>query len=170
MARNQTEGKGQIGRTWHSSAGQNLCFSLILKPRFLQPQSIWNLSMAMALGILDYAKSHFQSQVWSLKWPNDLLFGDRKMAGLLINNQIQGKSLEYAIIGIGFNLNEKAFPKDIPNPISLHEITQQHHIPEEEMGKMLLFLEERYRQLRSGSFDELEGALSQGNVWHPFAL
>jgi BirA family transcriptional regulator, biotin operon repressor / biotin---[acetyl-CoA-carboxylase] ligase len=113
----QTQGKGQGKNTWHSEAGLNILCSVILHPDFLSAERQFYLSMCVSNAIVDLLKSyHCDAQI---KWPNDILINGQKIAGLLIENIIQGRKIQSAIIGIGININQTAFPHDIQNPTSL---------------------------------------------------
>ena len=114
----QTKGKGQIGRYWHSEAGKNLLVSCILYPDFILPRNQYLLNMSMALGVKQFIDLH--SNVSSeIKWPNDIYINHKKIAGILIQNTLMGKSISHSIVGIGININQTHFPNEIPNPTSL---------------------------------------------------
>ena len=83
-----------------------------------------------------------------IKWPNDLYVGDRKICGILIENVLEGKQVRESIIGIGLNLNQLQFPADLPNPVSLRQLTGRRYEPEatlealwEELKKSAALLE-----------------------------
>ena len=122
LAHNQWAGKGQRGKTWLSEPGQNLTMSLLIEPSPLIISQQFLLSAAVALGILEFVKG-FESKNWGIKWPNDIYWNDRKAAGILIENVILGKTWAWAVAGIGMNLNQAFFPPEIPNAISLKQIT-----------------------------------------------
>jgi BirA family biotin operon repressor/biotin-[acetyl-CoA-carboxylase] ligase len=122
LAYRQWAGKGQRGKTWISEPGQSINMSLVLDPRPLALSGQFLLGAAVALGCL-FTVRNFEAEGWTLKWPNDLYWRDRKAAGILIENIIKGKEWLYVVAGIGMNLNQTAFPPDLPNPISLKQIT-----------------------------------------------
>jgi BirA family biotin operon repressor/biotin-[acetyl-CoA-carboxylase] ligase len=130
LARHQWAGKGQRGKTWVAEPGQNLLMSLILEPSFLKISSQFLLSAATALGILEVVGSYAKEK-WTIKWPNDIYWGDRKAAGILIENIIRGENWTWAVVGIGVNLNQKSFPAEVPNAISLKQITGNSFEPRE---------------------------------------
>jgi BirA family biotin operon repressor/biotin-[acetyl-CoA-carboxylase] ligase len=76
--------------------------------------------MAFSLAIYDCLKSILNNQNLKIKWPNDLYVGDKKIAGILIQNTIRGTRLHNSILGVGINVNQKIFPDDIPNPSSVY--------------------------------------------------
>jgi BirA family transcriptional regulator, biotin operon repressor / biotin---[acetyl-CoA-carboxylase] ligase len=128
LARNQWAGKGQRGKVWQSEPGQNLTMSLVIEPAPLLLSHQFLLSAAVALGILDLIQA-FVRNYWSIKWPNDIYWNDRKAAGILIESVIQGKNWPFAVAGIGMNLNQESFPAEIPNAISLKQITGENYNP-----------------------------------------
>jgi BirA family biotin operon repressor/biotin-[acetyl-CoA-carboxylase] ligase len=113
----QSAGKGQIGRYWHSEAGKNLLASFILYPKNLAATDQFFLNIISGLAVMDVV-SAFCKNV-SIKWPNDIYVQNKKIAGILVQNTLRGKDVKSTIIGIGINVNEIAFPDDLPNPTSL---------------------------------------------------
>ena len=85
---NQTKGRGQRGNNWDSLPGENLTFSILLKPKFLATRDQFQLNMAIAIGIADGVRQLMSQQV-SLKWPNDIMIDGKKVGGILIENQSQ---------------------------------------------------------------------------------
>lgn len=124
----QTHGKGQHGRVWESQKGQNLLCSYVLELKSLNPAKNWGpedqkgLSAAVAIG----AKAFFGANAGDetlIKLPNDIYWRDRKAGGILIENSLRGTEWTWAVIGIGFNINQTSFSPDAPNPVSLRQIT-----------------------------------------------
>ena len=118
VANDQSMGRGQRGNSWQSQPGENLTFTVVLKPHFLTPQRQFVLNKMVSLAICDALVKWGCGGV-KVKWPNDVYVGDRKVAGILIENSIKGNILTSAIVGIGLNVNQRNFPPDIPNPTSL---------------------------------------------------
>jgi len=114
----QTAGQGQIGRDWHSAPGLNLCLSCVLYPK-IHPQQQFQISMAVALAVRETVAAICKERAVCIKWPNDVYVGDLKIAGILIQNAIQGNGITSSIAGIGLNVNEVDFPEHLPNPTSL---------------------------------------------------
>jgi BirA family transcriptional regulator, biotin operon repressor / biotin---[acetyl-CoA-carboxylase] ligase len=102
----QTGGKGQRGRVWESEAGENLTFSVVLKPEIKVAEQ-YLISAAVSLSVIDLLES--KGCEGYVKWPNDIIVNDHKIAGLLIENQLKGDKVEYAIAGIGLNVNQVHF-------------------------------------------------------------
>lgn len=114
----QTAGRGQIGRGWHSAPGLNLSLSYILYPA-IKPQDQFQISMAVAVAVSGTVSQHCGADRVRIKWPNDIYVDDRKIAGILIQNSIQGNQITACVAGIGLNVNETDFPPELPNPTSL---------------------------------------------------
>lgn len=104
----QTNGKGQRGNSWQSERGQNLLFSLFVTSQRLQIEETYLLTLTAGLAIAELVEELTQSPYVKLKWPNDVYVKDRKIAGILIETSLK-KQLEYAIIGIGLNVNQSHF-------------------------------------------------------------
>ena len=131
----QTQGKGQHGRIWESSKGQNILCSYILELEKLDDLKKWTptdqigFSAAIALGARAFFAGFAGSET-KIKKPNDIYFSDRKAGGILIENLVRGKEWTWAVIGIGMNINQTAFSSAAvnsvsSNPISLQEITNK---------------------------------------------
>ncbi|HEY2648473.1 MAG TPA: biotin--[acetyl-CoA-carboxylase] ligase [Puia sp.] len=128
IARHQSAGKGQRGKKWIGEPGQNLMMSLVIEPFPLILTQQFLLSGAVALAILDLMK-RFHDRNWKIKWPNDIYWSDRKAGGLLVESIVIGQTWRWAVVGIGLNLNQTAFPGDIPNPVSLNQIIGASYEP-----------------------------------------
>lgn len=116
----QTAGKGQRGNTWESEPGKNLTFSTVLYPTKLRVEKHFMLSVLAATSVLRALSRYAQG--FSIKWPNDIYWNNRKIGGILIENELEGKKVCRSIIGIGLNLNQRHFCSDAPNPVSLYQI------------------------------------------------
>lgn len=127
----QTQGKGQHGRVWESSAGQNLLCTYILELKQLDSTKKWvpehqiGFSAAIALGIRDFYDALTNGDT-KIKRPNDIYWRDRKAGGILIENLVRGTEWTWAVVGIGINVNQTQFSPDAPNPVSLKQITGQN--------------------------------------------
>lgn len=151
-AANQTAGRGQLGSLWHSIPDENLLLSILLYPTWLEAQAQFYLSMAVALGVNDLLASLGHSSLGhSIKWPNDLYWGNKKTAGILIQNTLAGSNLQSSIVGIGLNVNQLSFPPDLPNATSLALVIGKKMDPDEVAERLFECLERRYLQLKSGN-------------------
>lgn len=113
----QTEGRGQRGNRWESGKGENLMFSILFKPRGLRAADQYVLSQVCAVGVAGFLEE--KGLKASVKWPNDVYVGDRKICGMLIENTLSGDRLSVSVAGIGLNINQRVFPDSLPNPTSL---------------------------------------------------
>ena len=104
---------------WESEVGKNLTFSLAVDMSFLPAERQFLLSEAVPLGIVEMLDKLLPPEKLSIKWPNDIYVEDRKICGILIEHGISGEMLSSSVCGIGLNINQKEFPKDLPNPTSL---------------------------------------------------
>lgn len=126
LALSQTAGRGQRGNSWHSSPGQNLSFSFVLHRTGVEASRQYYISEYVVLGLLRMLSESLgedEAQHLSVKWPNDIYYRDNKLAGILIEHQLMGRAIQSSIVGIGLNVNERSFPEDLPNPISLSAIS-----------------------------------------------
>ena len=124
----QTAGRGQTGNSWESEEGKNLLCSVLLPPN----KNLYFLNIAVGVALL-----HVIGEDFTIKWPNDIYFGDKKAAGILIENAIIGNEIKYSIAGIGLNVNQTTFVSDAPNPISLKQIRGREYDIECLMNQLL---------------------------------
>ena len=117
----QTAGKGQVGNSWESEAGKNLMFSILLYPDFLPANRQFLISQIASLSVKETLEKYTDSV--TVKWPNDIYWKDRKICGMLIENDLSGQHLYCSVVGIGLNINQEIFRSDAPNPVSLTQIT-----------------------------------------------
>ena len=121
----QTSGKGQRGNSWESEREKNLLFSLLLTPAFLPANEQFVLSQIISLSIKEELDTYC-SEI-SIKWPNDIYWKNKKICGILIEHDLQGKNLSQTIAGIGININQEFFSSPAPNPVSLKQITGEEY-------------------------------------------
>ena len=122
----QTAGRGQKGNTWESEQGKNLLFSILAHPKNIKVREQFYISEAIALAVSDSVMAalgpQFAREV-SVKWSNDVYWKEFKMAGILIENTLQGDRILDTVVGVGLDVNQEVFLSDAPNPISLKNIT-----------------------------------------------
>ena len=128
-ALSQTAGRGQRGNTWSSATGENLTFSILLRfttgdpdPRFssfpfLRAIDQFVISEIATLSVVELLEKY--GIVASVKWPNDIYIEDRKICGILIENNLRGSGIYFSIVGIGLNINQKNFDVSLINPTSM---------------------------------------------------
>ena len=122
----QTAGRGQKGNSWESKDGKNLTFSLLLKRPPVKARDQFYLSEAAAIAVVE-ALVAAAGDGFTVKWPNDVYWQDKKICGMLIENSLDGADIATSIIGIGINVNQEHFVSDAPNPVSLINITGHEH-------------------------------------------
>ena len=141
----QTAGRGQRGNVWEAQPGQNLTFSIIFKPFFLPVKDQFYLTIALSLAIRDFLLNMSLEDVF-IKWPNDMLVANKKICGILIENQIQGTQLLNAVAGVGLNVNQTEFSVQTATSIKL--LTGNETGLAETLELLASFIEARYLQLR----------------------
>ena len=122
----QTAGRGQKGNSWESEDGKNLTFSMLLKRPPVKARDQFYLSEAAALAVVD-ALTAEAGDGFTVKWPNDVYWLDKKVCGMLIESSLDGSDIVTSIVGIGINVNQERFLSDAPNPVSLKGITGHEH-------------------------------------------
>ena len=150
FALDQRAGKGQMGRRWVSRPNENIIISIVLETTGLAPERVFYLSMAMALGTYDWF-SGIAGEECSLKWPNDIYWRDRKAGGILIENSWSGSYWQFAITGIGLNVNQVGFEEVAGKPVSLRQITGKTYDLLQEVKQLCGKLENRWKQLNTGN-------------------
>ncbi len=118
MADFQRAGRGQKNNTWFSSPGKNLLLSIILKSPIRMNQDIFRFNKTVSLCMVRWVAKISELEA-KIKWPNDIMIGEQKLAGLLIENIIQSKESMYTVLGIGLNVNQLFFPEDLSHATSL---------------------------------------------------
>ena len=113
----QTSGRGQGDHKWHSEAGMNLTFSILVKDPTVAPSDQASISRDIAESLVRLLEKH-GIKAW-IKPPNDIWVGDKKICGILIEHSLRGNHISWTIIGIGLNINQITFPEDLPNPTSM---------------------------------------------------
>ena len=150
MAESQTAGKGQRGNFWESESGKNLTFSIVLYPTAWEAKYHFSLSMLTAIACIETLGNYTKG--FSIKWPNDIYWHDKKIGGILIENELEGAYITQSILGIGLNINQEEFHTSAPNPVSLKQILGAEVDLMEVLSKVLHGITGGYRQLES-SFD-----------------
>jgi BirA family biotin operon repressor/biotin-[acetyl-CoA-carboxylase] ligase len=148
----QTAGRGQRGNAWESEPGKNITCSVLVKPVFLAVQDQFWLTVVASLAVYDtLLRLGIES---AIKWPNDLMVGDKKIAGILIENQISGTVLAKSVIGIGLNVNQQAF--SVSRATSVYLCVQKETALPVLFESLMECFEHRYWQLRQNKKDVLK--------------
>jgi BirA family biotin operon repressor/biotin-[acetyl-CoA-carboxylase] ligase len=171
MAEKQFAGRGQSTNTWVSEGGRNLTFSILLKPTFLTVERQFDLNKAISLALNDVLRAYVGDAA-TIKWPNDSYIGNKKVAGMLIENMVSGSSIRNSIIGIGLNVNQTLFPEYLKNVTSLRQALHRDYDLVGLLGEICSAVEARYLQLKAGHLDRLTNnytnQLYRLNSWAKF--
>lgn len=167
----QSLGRGQRGNSWESEQGQNLLFSVLLRPEFVPARSQFLISQITSLAIKE-GLDRFAPE-FSIKWPNDIYWNEQKICGMLIENDLAGAMLSQSILGIGVNINQNLFISNAPNPVSLKMITGNNQDREEILTDILRILATYYDLLRRGETELINRryhhSLFRKEGYYPFA-
>jgi BirA family biotin operon repressor/biotin-[acetyl-CoA-carboxylase] ligase len=172
VADEQTAGRGRGGHTWHSAAGDGLYTSILLRPRMAIPQALW-LALAAALAVQS-AVAELTGLQPDIRWPNDLLLGPRKFAGILVETAATPgpePTLRYAVLGIGINVHHPAFPPELRTlATSLYLETNRHTRREDLLAALLHSLDRELNHLehelaKTPTAAPLLDRLTQASTW-----
>jgi len=144
----QALGKGQGQNMWHSRKGMNILLSWFIRPAFLSASDQFMISKLVSLALIDHLERYLGNIY--IKWPNDILVGTRKIAGILIEHSLMMDRITHSIIGIGLNVNQDAFPSYPVTPTSLYMETGRQTDLEKQLRQLMKALYKRYEQLRHG--------------------
>jgi BirA family biotin operon repressor/biotin-[acetyl-CoA-carboxylase] ligase len=151
-AQEQTAGKGQRGSSWESALGENLLCSIILYPNFLNSNNHFYLIKAVALALRDLAEEQTEQEVY-IKWPNDIMVNNKKIAGILMEAVWSDQKIQSAVVGIGFNVNQTQFEYNKATSIKL--CTKRNADVEQCLEAYLVILEKYLLKLMSGQYSEI---------------
>ncbi len=164
---NQTQGRGQRGNIWITEPGKNLTVSFLLLPAFAEAARAFEITQMVSLAVLDTVGDYvIRARV---KWPNDILVGTQKIAGILIENLVQGAFLSQSIVGIGLNVNQTDFAaptatslaREVGQPLDLNTVWES----------LAVNLERRYlgwRERKKGMEATYLAHLHWRGEWHLF--
>lgn len=152
-AAEQTAGRGQRGNVWQSAAGENLLATIMVRPASLPVASQFALSQAIALAVRETVSRYGVEA--SLKWPNDIYAGNRKLAGILVELDYSGPFVEQAVIGVGLNVNQSAFVPMDKVPVSMKMLKGLSFDVENVLSALLETFTHYYSLLCRGGYDVL---------------
>jgi BirA family biotin operon repressor/biotin-[acetyl-CoA-carboxylase] ligase len=154
FAMEQSSGKGRRGKIWKSKRGQNILLTVLAQMQWLPVQQQFHLSMGIALACHDFFSKYSKENI-KIKWPNDIFINDRKAGGILIENVIKGNLWQWAIIGIGLNINQENFEKDKLKAISLKQLTGKDYDVTRLSRELREIVLKRLLVLQSGELPEV---------------
>ncbi|MFT7588607.1 MAG: BirA family biotin operon repressor/biotin-[acetyl-CoA-carboxylase] ligase [Limisphaerales bacterium] len=155
LTREQTAGRGQFGTSWYGGKDLNIAMTVILYPSFLHPRDSFRLNTAVSLGVYKGLRSYIQKDL-HIKWPNDIWYKSKKIAGILVESSIQGSTLKDVMVGVGINVNQTTFPEALPNPGSMKEALGQQLDINVVVAKICTYIELEYLALKGGKVTEIE--------------
>ncbi|NNJ56436.1 MAG: biotin--[acetyl-CoA-carboxylase] ligase [Bacteroidia bacterium] len=142
----QTNGKGQRQNTWQSKKGENLLVSFLVDS-IKEIRLLPHLNKCIALGIIEILKS-LEIRDVSIKWPNDIYVGDQKIAGILIENVIEGKHIKHCVLGVGLNVNQTEF-----NGLSATSLKQILRKESSNEGLLQILFDHFYKLIHLNEFE-----------------
>jgi BirA family transcriptional regulator, biotin operon repressor / biotin---[acetyl-CoA-carboxylase] ligase len=150
----QYAGRGQGKNVWESEAGKNLLLSIKVYPSFLKAYDQFYLSKIVSLAVADFVVL-FTDKV-SVKWPNDIYCGNKKISGILIENSLERDFIKESVIGIGININQEKFISGAINPVSLKQLTGEHYDLDEMLDIFVSIFDYRYQMLKESDLDTID--------------
>lgn len=148
VAEHQSAGRGRLGRPWNAASGQNLMFSLILRPS-LPPESLGLLTMLAGVALVDTLRHYTSPLLPQIKWPNDILLEGRKCCGMLLESSLSGSQVEAVVLGIGLNVNQDLFPPPLNMTATSVLLATGRPAPRPALlADLLRHLEQHYQQLQ----------------------
>lgn len=154
-ARNQYSGRGQHDRRWVSEPGKNLVFSVFIAHESLSIEHLPYLSHAVSLGIYQLLKEKKIPKL-KIKWPNDILSGNKKIAGILIENIFKANFVKHSVIGIGLNVNQTTFPESLKKATSLKSVVDKEFDLEELLGELLKSIQKEINHCSLPNFKKIK--------------
>jgi len=173
IADHQTKGRGQRGNRWDSHRGHNLLLSIVLQPKLSANQQFY-LSKAIACGVVEGLK-RWGNELGihlpvSIKWPNDIYLAEKKIGGILIENQWNAGQWTYAIIGIGLNINQEEFGELRATSLKAFTSSSKEIDKATVFKQLCLGIENQYAICQTENFDQLDTTyhahLLRLNEWH----
>ena len=149
VAEEQTAGRGRFNRPWVAPKGENLAFSVVLYPTFAQ---LAYMNMAATLAIADVTEME-TGMTPTIKWPNDVKVGGRKIAGILVETAVEQGSVKHAVLGIGFNVNfdPSPYPEIADIATSLRRESRRVHDRTDVLAAFCRKLDEWYGEVKRGT-------------------
>ncbi|WP_251620221.1 biotin--[acetyl-CoA-carboxylase] ligase [Odoribacter lunatus] len=141
----QMSGRGQATNRWESEPNKNIAVTVVLCPPCYEASRQFAVSMVCALGVYDFVSKYVEGV--SVKWPNDVYVGDKKICGILIEHTVAGRFIRSSLCGIGVNINQTVFLSDAPNPVSLFQLTGKEIPLDKAVEELLACIGKRYGRI-----------------------
>lgn len=149
----QSAGKGQRGNGWESDNKKNLLFSILLYPDMIKAGQQFILSQIVSLAVAECLSQYIEDI--TIKWPNDIYWKEKKICGILIENNLEGDLIKESVAGIGININQTKFTSDAPNPISLKQITGENYKLCDPLIDIRNSIFRYYKELQNGTSESI---------------
>ncbi|MDR0792046.1 MAG: biotin--[acetyl-CoA-carboxylase] ligase [Chitinophagaceae bacterium] len=154
FAHEQTGGKGMRGHKWSGESGKNIALSVLLQPDWLPVSEQFQLSAMVAVAVQDFLSNYIPEP--KIKWPNDIYLNNKKATGILIENILKGNEWQWAVAGIGININQTTFPPEIAGKaISLKQLTGKDYDTVLLAKELCQYLEKWFKILQNDGFPEI---------------
>lgn len=154
----QTTGRGRHGRTWAADKGQNLLFSIVLRPQ-LAPDRLSLITVAAGVAVADAIEPFVSPHRSTIEWPNDVLLEGRKTCGILLESSLAPPDETVVVLGIGLNVNQTAFPDALEDTATSLRLTTGRPVPRAELlTHLLTALERRYDAIQNDRADAVRAA------------
>lgn len=167
----QTIGRGQMETKWESERGKNLMCSVLIKLKNVNIEDQFYLNCAVSLGIFNALKGYNLPKL-KTKWPNDIMSGNKKLGGVLIENSLVNDNIYQTIVGIGININQERFPIHLAKAISMKQIFKKDFDRDIILNQIVISIQEQMLLLDQKKFDILhqnyEDVLFKMNTPHMF--
>lgn len=157
----QSEGRGRHGRTWDAPKGQNLMFSVVLRPS-LPPDRFGLITVAASVAVAEAVEAFVEPHRPTLKWPNDVLLEGRKTCGMLLESSLSGTDETVVVLGVGLNVNQTAFPEALADSATSLRLTTGRTVPRSPLfARLLHTLERRYTAIQRGADAAVRAAFEE---------
>ena len=158
----QTTGRGRHGRAWAADKGQNLLFSVVLRPT-LAPDRLSLITVAAGVAVAETVEHFVSPHRAMLKWPNDVLLEGRKTCGMLLESSIASPDTETVVVlGVGLNVNQTDFPDTLADTATSLRLTTGRPVPRAELlARLLRALEQRYEAVQGSETDAVRAAFEE---------
>lgn len=155
VAKTQTKGRGQMNSEWVVEEGKNLTFSVFCRFEALRIENHKYLNFCVSLSVLEALKG-IEIPNLAVKWPNDILSGNKKIVGILIENSLKGSNISSSVIGIGINVNQDTFSNELPNASSIKMILNKETDLDTLLETVLFKLKENLKFFEKKEYQLLE--------------
>ncbi len=164
----QYAGRGYSCNSWESQPGKNITATWLLSPSFLPVDKQFYITKILSLAVKETVAFFYNGhEPVTIKWPNDIYVSDKKIAGILVENNIAGNTIKECFAGIGLNINQVIFHSDAPNPASLKMLTGKGFEVEECVQTLSEKIEYFYNLLKAGETSKLDDLYSK-NLYRIF--